>query len=892
MAKRICICSLALLAFSLFMTTKAQENKRTYTPTDSILAYMKNAMLFNMTTPQEKVYLHFDNTGYFKGERMWYKAYVTRTDKSCPSDISKILYVELVNPSGDVVDVQKRPIVNGEAHGDMKLDSVMGSGFYEVRAYTRYMTNWGNGGIFSRVFPIFKQPKVEGDYSEMHIDQISYKKRLPSGREEVTDNLTESGAVASDAAGKLSVKFYPEGGNLVKGQKCRVAFTVHSDDGSRSDTKGRIVDGNGTTLCEVRTLGDENSECRGQGVFEITPNDNGPLHLVLSDSKGKERKFMLPEAQNEGVVLNFNALEDESLTATFHSSLGMQGRMLGYTLMHNGTVIKCDTLVAEAEMTFTFPRYSLPAGVSQLTLYDSSGRIHADRLFFICPFKSANDSIKITPSKDSNDYLTPCCKVELDIEAQPNSSLSFSAMDAATMTGGKVGNARTYMLLSSEVKGYIDNPDYYFEADDKEHRLAADMLMMIQGWRRYDWRLMTGFKGFEQSIQPIEDKLYIFGKLLPKRKKNTVDNVALTAFLFNRNGYSLSGEAITDSIGNYAFSLPEIEGDWNLQILTQKEGEKTNYRVTIDRQFSPEKRILSQEEMTCLPPNAPNIFLPKKTEEEFEEGLNGDDYVSITKRIHVLPTVRVKGRYFTNDKRVRWYDEKAGLHYASIYYNCDKESDAIADKGEEMPVIYDWLAQKNEFFYYDKTMESFMQTDTDTNPNLFEDGHHYKGRPIIWIIDNCYAATTYLRSLKIDSTQWRVLNSTVAPIPTFLNEIKSIYISEDPKASASSLYSPQLQGGDPVTIFIYTHPTVTTESQKGLRRTHFQGYNKPSTFVMEDYSVLPPMEDFRRTIFWKHDVRTDSEGKAKIEFYNNSSCQQMYISAEGYSPNGNFIVNE
>lgn len=891
--KRIYTCLLAFLSIGLLLSIKAQDNRKTYTPTDSILAYMRNAMLFNMTTPQEKVYMHFDNTGYFKGERMWYKAYVTRTDKSSLSDISKVLYVELVNPSGEAVVTQKHPIVNGEAHGDMKLDSIMGSGFYEVRAYTRYMTNWGNGGIFSRVFPIFKQPKVEGDYSDMVIDQISYKKRLPSSREEISDNLVESGSVASATNKNMKVKFYPEGGNLVNGLKSRVAFTIHSEDGSRLDAKGQIIDKNGTFICDVKTLGEDNSECRGQGIFEITPSKDTPMYLVIKDKNGKDRKFMLPEALDEGVTMSFNALGDDELTATFHSSMGMQGKMLGYTIIHNGNVINCDTLIAETEMVRSFSRYSLPAGVSQLTLYDSSGRIHADRLFFICPFQSDNDSIRVKPSKDSNETLDPCCKVELDIEASPNSSLSFSAMDAATLTGGKVGNARTYMLLASEVKGYIDNPDYYFEADDKDHRFASDMLMMIQGWRRYDWRLMTGIQGFEKSIQPIEDKLYIFGKLLPKRQKNTVDNVALTAFLFNKKGYSLRGEAITDSTGNYAFALPDMEGDWNLQILTQKEGEKTNYRVTINRQFSPERRTLSKEELTRLQPNAPNMFLPKKiVEEEFEEGLNGDDYVSITKRIHVLPTIRVKGRYFTNDANVKWYDEKDALHHSSIYYNCDQASDAYADKGEDIPVIYEWLEQKNEFFHYDKTMEPFMQTDTDTNQNLFEDGHFYKGRPIIWIIDNCYAATTNTKSLKIDSSEWRVLKSTVAPIPTFLNEIKSIYISEDPRASASFLYAPQLQNGDPVTFFVYTHPTVTTESQKGLRRTHFQGYNTPSTFEMEDYSVLPPMEDFRRTIYWKHDVRTDNEGKAKVEFFNNSSCKQMYISVEGFSPNGRFIVNE
>ena len=131
-------------------------------PTDSLLNYVKHAMLFNKVYPQEKVYLHFDNTGYFKGEHIWFKAYVTRADMQTPTTVS---HVEVLNPSGDVVERRKLPIDNGVAHGDILLDSILGTGFYEVRAYTRYMMNWGGQTAFSRVFPIFRKPDQEGDYS-------------------------------------------------------------------------------------------------------------------------------------------------------------------------------------------------------------------------------------------------------------------------------------------------------------------------------------------------------------------------------------------------------------------------------------------------------------------------------------------------------------------------------------------------------------------------------------------------------------------------------------------------------------------------------------------------------------------------------------------------------
>ena len=151
--------------------------------TERILSYIQKAMNFNKVVPQEKVYLHFDNMGYFENETLWFKAYVTRTYDGHASDLSKVLYVELLNPSGDIVKTCKYPVDSlGVSHGDIRLDSLLTSGYYEVRAYTRYMTNWGTNAVFSRVFPIFKKPKKEGDYSDLTIRTMHFEARDPNNR--------------------------------------------------------------------------------------------------------------------------------------------------------------------------------------------------------------------------------------------------------------------------------------------------------------------------------------------------------------------------------------------------------------------------------------------------------------------------------------------------------------------------------------------------------------------------------------------------------------------------------------------------------------------------------------------------------------------------------------
>jgi len=117
------------------------------------------------------------------------------------------------------------------------------------------------------------------------------------------------------------------------------------------------------------------------------------------------------------------------------------------------------------------------------------------------------------------------------------------------------------------------------------------------------------------------------------------------------------------------------------------------------------------------------------------------------------------------------------------------------------------------------------------------------------------------------------------------------HISEDLQAVKEHVYATGLERINPVVFYVYEHPLFNFK-QKGLRRTHFEGFNVPTAFEMEDYSIVPPTEDFRRTLFWDANVKTDNRGRATVEFYNNSSCRAMYISAEGMTENGRIIINQ
>jgi hypothetical protein len=844
--------------------------------------FAKNVSDFNKFFPQEKVYLHFDNTGYFKGETIWFTAYVIRADKSEPTNLSRVLYVELVSPSGDILVTHKYAISDGQANGEIKLEHILQSGFYEVRAYTRYMTNWDNNVIFSRVFPVYDEPAKDGDYSRMVIDQLSYRKRLPNYREGNVDLKTN-----------LSLRFYPEGGDLVGGLESRVAFDVNNADGAEQPTTGYLLNDKGDTVQAVSTLRE------GRGIFFCTPGEH-PLHLMMSDSKNRYFRFDLPQARDTGCVMRLDMIGDNDYVhADIESTPSLHGRALGIMLMHNGNVIGFDRFVLGKEPSlWRFKRHKMPAGVSELTLFDQDGRIWADRMLFVAP-DTLNKAYENITVSTSNEHLTPCGNISLNFKAKGRRTFSVSVLDAATETNGNNLNAANWLLISSDIKGFVYHPDFYLQGDDSLHRAAADLLMMVQGWRRYNWKQMAGRAKFIKQ-QPIEDNLYIDGQVRDTRKKDVDKEANMTVVLYNQQGQSMIGKATTHDGGWYAYKVPDCSGDWTLSMATKKDTVPHAFSVAIDRNFTPERRAFTYYDTQLYQRDQPTLQL---TEVDFTNRL-----AQLNKTSHVLPTLLVK-RHFIENARAGWEDERNAQSHACIYYNGPDEADKVADRGESMPLLGDWLASRNPFFLgtnnvptlkYSTSKNKGLEATSTIDERLaqvikannamanapkkevgslgaaytFDDLDNplyglpstYKNRPVIYVINN-RTGTDNGPSLNTYS----------------LDEIKSVYISEDEETA--NRYLRGAGNAHAVTVFVYTYHSFRLK-KKGVRLTHFQGFNEPSIFETPDYGQLPPTVDYRRTLYWNPSVGTDANGSATLKFYNNSSCKQIIISAEGISEKG------
>ena len=839
---------------------------------DSLRRFVGGIESFNRLFPQEKAYLHFDNTGYFRGETMWFSAYVVRTDLGSLTDLSRVLYVELLDPTGEVVSTRKVRLENGRGSGSFKLDNLLTSGFYEVRAYTRYMLNWDAAWAFSRVLPVFNAPKVAGDYSRAEIAEPVWRKRLPSSRE--ADTLS---------AKPFNVSFHPEGGRLVQGLPSRVAFSVTDGDGRPMDCAGRLTLADGTAA-DVRTVRE------GRGVLSITPSAT-PATLTLADGRGRSRTFTLPAAEASGCVMTVDAVSGGHVEVEVRRTSDFR-EPLALVLLSGGNVDATD-IIGAGELTARrrFARSDMAPGVSQLSLIGQDGRIVAERMVFVYPHGGI-DTIHVTATGS----LSPCGKFRLEARTRPGAEFSLSVRDAATDVNGTCGDAATWLLLSSDLRGYVHDPGYYLESDDAAHRRAADLLMLVQGWRRYDVAVMDGSRSFVRR-HPLEDGLYLYGRLRPARKRHSVCGVGLRATLYNRAGESMGGEAVTDSLGGYAFRLPDCEGEWTLLLNAAKGGEAANCRVGIDRNFSPAARALSPLETARSEVYAP--LLPLSAAPGFDTLAAR---LPMAERVHVLKEVKVKGRRLFENARAAWETEQRGAFRSYVRYDCDKAADEIYDRGGEIPGIFEWLVKKNSFFsgeVIDRSDASYVPEVEVNVEDMYEvaeyrgfltrGGMTYKNRPIVWILNNTFYMGTGARSAASNGGIEYILDNSMEEMPLWLDEFKSVYISEEENAWRSFVQAPGLEPYSPVTLYLYSHHTFPYK-KKGLRRTHFEGYSKVETFQMPDYSVMPPESDHRRTLYWNPAVKADGVGKAAIDIYNNSSCKRLAVSAEGITADGQAVV--
>jgi hypothetical protein len=202
------------------------------------------------------------------------------------------------------------------------------------------------------------------------------------------------------------------------------------------------------------------------------------------------------------------------------------------------------------------------------------------------------------------------------------------------------------------------------------------------------------------------------------------------------------------------------------------------------------------------------------------------------------------------------------------YYDVASEYDDLYDKGKYIGEnIHELLMNMNQEF--------------DIRRFGNDEFLYYKGRMMVFVVN--YEKT---RWNKLDYFKYKNIS---------VQAIKSIYINENTGDIAHYIDPPiggvsamQIAWGLSCAVFIETYPDgeIPVEGAKGVRKTWLEGYSAVSEFYSPNYSELPSVPDYRRTLYWNPMVTPDENGHAKIQFYNNSSSRKFSISAETITMQG------
>lgn len=804
---------------------------------------------FAAAYPQERVYLHFDNTSYYKGERIWYKAYVVGGSDFRAAPLSRILYVELLNPMGYPVGTQKLPLRGGQADGSFELSDTINAGFYEVRAYTAWMLNFtpgdshgwsrlrsrdsrihygerfqrylnGNAGVFSRVFPIY-EPVDSCRYS------VRRMLRQPKARRR-----------------GYSLAVFPS----AKGLRISVARNAR--------TEGMVL---GLSVT-----------CRGQTGYA-------------------------------GVV-------------DLRSSLG--------------TVLSVDTAL-------------LRTGVNVVTLYTSAGRVVAQRMAFVNKHDMAGCRLRVAVRGDSAGVL-PYAPVTLDCTVAPvggrglPDSLTFSlaVTDADSREATyDTGNVLTYLLLSSEIKGFVPHPAYYFEADDAEHRSALDLLMMVQGWTRYDFELMMS--GDSLCPMPMAERSLVFrGRVLDDggwRDRTLWKPVGgKKLWVFSEMVLSpdsiFGGECRVGSDGVFTLSFPPFFGSGRLSLALNRDsaggdkGDIAGHNYPKRRNRRPGhllgRHVEPLNQWSPLPKDY-GYYETAAMADPWDENIFGRAFMATTGRpgkyvaydslsgSYVMAGIdKVKRRRWTNflDARPVCVADIDGLMawLSGIFGDIQPfrwnqyrglgglECRSVNSNSFSAP-FYSGLYELLYIFGLDGTHRAFvngLSPDRGYRAVVGSAGNLPEGYRFFPHDEN-------FRLLRIYADND---NRRLAYSPGRFGERVSAYRRIRLPEHGSSMPK---ENDHPVTsIFDFITDGRYADSSSLPEfmgyRINFAGFNRPVEFYCPDYShaPLPEHTDCRRTVYWNPNVVVGRDRRATLHFHNNGFSRRLAVSAEGITPAGTMVVGE
>lgn len=520
---------LTLIAITLILSVKAQSYSSNQIELVERLHFLaKNA-------PPELAYIQTNKDIYETGEDLWFKVYLLDAQYLIPSGLSRTLYLQLLNEDNKKVFWQEKyEIVNGFANGRVYLESTLPEGDYLLAAYTP-------NSFFSDTteFKAVRRIKVLTDITSRYKDG--------------TGSLI---MIVPNMNNGIQFNTFPEGGNLVSGIHSKVAFKAVNRNGEPVSIKGTLFEDTIPVL-------EFKSSHAGMGSFGFNP-DAGKKYLIRLSEPLIDSMFLLPEIYPMGISMQLTGRDKESLSFKVTKSPGLEQEDIYLRVQCRGVVYGMTTAKLNGELRIKVPLSELPQGIAEVTLFNSSLVPVAERLVYI----NREQKLNITTELSKEIYITRS-KVALKITVKDESgkpvmaNLGVSVFDKLYQNQTDSNNILAHYYLSSQLKGRIYNPSYYFNSNSKGRDEALDLLMLTQGWRKYIWYEMNLKKLREASEQVIFDG--IKGEIdYPNMKRKKLKE-PLFVMVFSPNKDSTKVVIPADSAGKFnvpADRLKEWENDY------------------------------------------------------------------------------------------------------------------------------------------------------------------------------------------------------------------------------------------------------------------------------------------------------------------------------------------
>ena len=861
----------------------------------------------------EKVYLQLDNKVYTMNQTIWFKAIVASATDHVPTKLSGVLYVELIDPNERIVEKKLIKVVQGIGNGFFQLNQNYAEGLYLVRAYTEWNKNFGPDffvkeyiHIFSasakiKADPITNVTLVEGQNNERRLnatfdpfvidslhkkeltlfisldekrDTLSLKKNginnylldyaIPAGSPFITlhfqtKNHFEYSKTILLEKDYLDLQFFPESGELVQGIPALMGFKAVESNGKGKMVEGDIINWKGEVIAFFK------SNQLGMGSVMLDNVDSGEKYIarIFSQTGDKPKMYSLPAVASKGNVLSVKKDGDKILLKASSNYL-VDDSILIRASCRGVVYYDIKGRLRNGRLAFLLLSNTLPGGVIDFTLMNDSMSPVAERLYFNARPESR---INISVSADKKAYVQRE-QTRLTIETKDTAGQSLPASLSVLVLNksqqAQLSDARqnilSYFLLSSDLKGEIENPGFYFTNESNRYH-DLDALLLTQGWRKYKYtRELPGKLPYQPEINLAVSgniKGGLFGR---KEKKET----GLTMMTFGEHPTVQAQTA--DSLGRFSFILDEFGQDLNIVIQSaNKSGRKKNYTITLDKKKSPPvlfNHIKSVQE--------PDSIVQAYVKQNIQRKKVEDAFTAATEGV-TLEEVVVESYFMTPERKL--VSDRYGKPATVIGGDAIREKEAKWSYG-----LYSVLM----FNFPDKVRVTRLS-------------------------DGVLYASLYnseLTLVVIDGIPVNFLNYSL--IPAILpSEVKSFELIEYAK-DFRSLYCEVLPTrcdmnapmvGNVIAIYTYAGKGLFGANPAvGIMKAAVPVFAGPREFYAPKYEQLKPGDwlkpDLRTLIHWEPNLSMDSLGKVSAVFYNADNTGTIQVIVEAISRNGEIGYQE